>query len=43
LKLKGSRACPPRIYSPRSDPFKTDGGSRGCPPENIYPKERLYN
>jgi hypothetical protein len=34
LKLKGSRACPPRIYSPRSDPSKTDGGSRGCPPRN---------
>jgi hypothetical protein len=31
LKLKGFRACPPRIYSPRSDPSKTDGGSRGGP------------
>jgi hypothetical protein len=38
LKLKGSRACPPRIYHPRSGPSKTDGGSRGCPPGN--PKER---
>jgi hypothetical protein len=40
LKLKGSRACPPRIYSPRSDPFKTGRGSRGCPPRNASPKER---
>jgi hypothetical protein len=32
LKLKASRAYPPTIYSPRSDPSKTDGGSKGVPP-----------
>jgi hypothetical protein len=46
-KTGGLGGCPPgnafyysTIYSPRSDPSKTDGGSKGCPLEMPPSKDK---